>query len=84
MGNFYSCRWRLPNPDDVERNQLYKLSVKIDDNGWITLPLGWNIGKRLDISGYYFIYDWSSIKIVIENNTYRILSKSKDTEIELK
>lgn len=84
MGSFNSCQWRLPIPNDEERYQLYKIGVKIDDNGYLTLPFGWNIGTRLDISSYYFIFDWSSIRIVIEDNRYQFVNKSKDIKIELK
>jgi hypothetical protein len=84
MGSLYSCQWRLPKTNEEERHQLNKMGIKIEDNGRFTLPFGWNIGTRFDISGYYFIYDWSSIKVVIENNRYQILNKSKDNKIELK
>lgn len=40
MGSLYSCRWRLPIPNDDERQQLYKLGIKIDDYGYIDLPFG--------------------------------------------
>lgn len=48
------------------------------------LPFGYHIGTRLDVSGYYFIYGWSSIRVVIENNRYQFFDISKDMKIELK
>jgi hypothetical protein len=84
MGSIYSYQWRLPLPNEEERYQLKKMGIKIEENGRFTLSFGWNIGTRLDISEYYFILDWSSIRVIIENNRYQILNKSKDMKIELK
>jgi hypothetical protein len=56
MGSFNSCRWRLPVPNEEEIEQLNKMNIKIDDRGYIILPFGYDIGTRLDVSGYYFIY----------------------------
>jgi len=77
MGNFYSCRCRLPLPNDDEREQLNKLDIEIDD-------FGYDISCRLDISGYYIVCGWGKIKVIIVNGRYQIFNKLNDTKIELK